>query len=289
MHWTSRFADYTRKVVLPPVGYCIYCKASEVRLTTEHPIPNAWGGRLELPASSCETCQKIINEEFEQECLRVLFGTLRQKEGMRGTKKRLKPSTSAIIMDKDGNERRVFAPAKDLPGVILLPLFSGPFCPEGKSGIPPYDMKMWHASIPEEVDTFLKKHGGVRIKTPELNVLKFSRFLAKVAHSMAVAACGTEAFEPFLPELILGRDDDITRVMGAFFEPPSHPSRHFFNFGLIAGPLPDERLLMTDISLFANMGAPRYRVVVGRALHAGDWRFRDEFANAQVYKQERRV
>ena len=37
--------------------------------------------------------------------------------------------------------------------------------------------------------------------------MKFARFLAKIAHGLAVAKFGTEFFNPWLQEIILGREE----------------------------------------------------------------------------------
>jgi hypothetical protein len=66
------------------VNACIYCGAVNVSLTDEHIVQDGLGGRHELPKASCQVCQRIINEEFEQYCLRSVLGTARAHFRLKG-------------------------------------------------------------------------------------------------------------------------------------------------------------------------------------------------------------
>lgn len=272
-----RVGDYTARLILPSVGHCIYCGTSKGKLTDEHPIPAGWGSRIELPKASCEVCQRIINEEFEQHCLRELFGILRKRYGLKSHRKRPEHRPSVTVTDDKGQLRKIQPPADQAPLMIALPLFSGPFQLAGRANVPPFDLTMWLGFKPDSVHAASFAQDMDWIGAPVLHVGKFLRFLAKMAHGFAVATIGEEAFEPFLQPLILGRDPDFTRYIGAYpGERPPVKSDQFFTIGHVArNDDPAERIVVVEIFLFANIGAPKYLVAVGRSLN-DPWRYRPE-------------
>ena len=93
--------------------------------------------------------------------------------------------------------------------------------------------------------------------------MAFSRLLAKIAHCYAVAEYGLNNFEPLLPDLILGKPSPLGHLVGdGFLEEP--PEDFLHQIKLITMRVFEAYFLVAEIRLFANLGAPRYRVAVGR-------------------------
>ena len=69
-----------------PPGKCIYCGAHDCRLTDEHIIAIAIGGKLLFEDASCENCQKIINEQFEGSVLGFMLHHVRAHLGLKSRK-----------------------------------------------------------------------------------------------------------------------------------------------------------------------------------------------------------
>lgn len=97
----------------------------------------------------------------------------------------------------------------------------------------------------------------------------FCRMLAKIAHSFAVATCGLGSFEPFLPDVILGRSLAVSHYVGGSIDIPALPPPaqkvnldHRLRYGELRSHNGD-RLLVVGIHLFAVLGAPIYEVIVG--------------------------
>ena len=63
----------------PAVGQCIYCDAAgaSIKLSDEHIIPFALGGKDILLEASCSKCARKINKGFETHCSQRLFQTIR--------------------------------------------------------------------------------------------------------------------------------------------------------------------------------------------------------------------
>ena len=93
--------------VYDPVGFCIDCAATGCRLTDEHPVPSGLQSEHILPQASCATCQKIINEEFEQYVLRHLLGLPRAAFGIKSRRKKPAPLPSIRVRRPDGKVYRL--------------------------------------------------------------------------------------------------------------------------------------------------------------------------------------
>jgi hypothetical protein len=119
-----------------------------------------------------------------------------------------------------------------------------------------------------------RRFGGIGYKLGSFNPLLFGRMLAKIAHSFAVADQGAHSFRPFLSDLILGKNNSLlSYLVGGELDPsPAVEALHRLHLHCLrplprsfihANKEPLRLLLIVDIRLFAHMGAPQYRVVVG--------------------------
>lgn len=99
--------------------------------------------------------------------------------------------------------------------------------------------------------------------------MDFARMLAKIGHSYAYAKCGPDTFEPMLLDLILGRAENASYLVGGDPNgpPPSQPKvmHDIYPVACRIEPTGAEYLLVA-IRLFAFWGMPRYHVVVGKKL-----------------------
>lgn len=77
------------------IGACIYCGATQGRLTEEHIVPKGLGGTLVLPDSSCDPCAKLTSQ-FEMRVLRGFLDRGRQSLGVKGRKSHRRPAPESI-------------------------------------------------------------------------------------------------------------------------------------------------------------------------------------------------
>jgi len=254
--------------VYPPVNECIYCGAKNVPLTDEHPVPEGLGGRQILPKACCKTCQKIINEEFEQHCLRTLFSNIRAVLGIKGTRKRKPVRHSIKIITRSGETKRIYRDPAQLPPVFALPMYPEPFFMSGQQPSATYRGAMWkYVGDPkkplfDELDAF-------SIIPEPTTARQLARFIAKMAHSLAWARYGP-IFEPFLPPIILGQNKLFIEYVGGSLVPhlPEPHSSGMFRCWIKPGT--DDKYLVATFRLFARLdGSPIYHAVVGKLL--GPW------------------
>jgi hypothetical protein len=119
----------------------------------------------------------------------------------------------------------------------------------------------------------IKKLGGRVLLggTSELSSDDVGRFIAKIAHSYAVAELGIGSFIPFLTRAIRGdRPMNLSRYVGGPFMPqPIIPTQrehviHIAECKTRRG----ENYVMARVRLFAPFNLPVYDVVVGQATAA---------------------
>jgi hypothetical protein len=98
--------------------------------------------------------------------------------------------------------------------------------------------------------------------------LAFARTLAKIAHVYATARYGADAFEPFLPPLILGETDTAQFLVGRDGSRDPEVQRDLLHDVCRVDARRDNgpAYLGVAIQLFAMIGMPRYHVIVGRRL-----------------------
>lgn len=109
----------------------------------------------------------------------------------------------------------------------------------------------------------------VAAKIGEVNRIHYLRSLAKTAHAYAAATIGLEAFEPLLPDLILGRRDDVETFVGDVphenpFEPDDLQTLQIAIGEATHGPAAG--YLIAHIVLYPSLNSPAHAVILGRPL-----------------------
>lgn len=247
-----------------PVGKCIYCYRDDITLTSEHIVPQGLGGRLELLESSCGDCAKETGQ-VEQECLRKIFGPIRYTMGLSTRKKKRNPQDiSVTIVNHDDSLETKEVSLEVHPHSFMLFMFDGP---ESLRGLEPrQEFKIsesaWAYHPDKDDPAKATKYGGKGVRIGSFHPMLFSRMLAKIAHSFAVADQGLDSFIPYLPDLILGKYQTPSFLVGGqMIAPPAINALHRLH--LYCAQQQGKQYLIVDIRLFANFGAPLYRVVVG--------------------------
>jgi len=250
----------------PPINKCIYC-GDTGRLTDEHIVPYALGGRDVLPESSCVACAKITGK-VEQEVLRGPLHQLRiWFEIQSRTKHRDAPVTKPLnVVAADGTSKQIDVGFTESPVVCGFPIFELPaiLAPhEYKSGVRLRAIFSYaFGATPQQVTQDL---GAASISwTEKLALPSFARMLAKIAYAGCVAQGGLDLFdgEPTVASSILGKQDDIGWWVGTVPIPPPRYDDHLHR--VTYRQEPRDGYVRSEVQLFANAGLPVYAVIVGR-------------------------
>ena len=259
-----------------PVGKCIYCGTSDSPLSSEHIVPFSLGGHLELVESSCNGCAKETSI-IEAYMARTLWGNVRMKFGFPSRRRNSRPTTAAVVAP---DETSIDIPVSDYPAVAPMLWLNKPTILDGVLATPEYNLR---------VRTFKSEgadpagYGVPYFNIPvSLDHAKYMRFLAKIAHGMAVMRLGVDGFEPVLNDMIIKPSlTQMTTVYAFVGGQPEIEAASHSAAGIVHTLIPNQRRdvngqawLCEDIRLFANwtqpegqessFGAPKYIVVVGR-------------------------
>jgi hypothetical protein len=248
---------------------CIYCACDVVSsdlLTREHIIPNKMHGRLILRHASCSDCAKIINSEIESFMLGSTLKVPRTQLRMKTSKPvRTLPigrwdsdSSNWPQNMNDVNFRFEEIPVDEYPLNIMFPTFPPP-------GI------LWDNEKSElfsvvGVETYIDKPTPYAQEgTRSAICIPFSpdtilRFIAKIAHSAAIAALGDDSFTALLPDVILGKTKYISHFVGSrgtkrYTSASLHDVRLYLR----------RRYIVAEVRLFAKHIRVPYLAVVGRS------------------------
>lgn len=253
---------------LPPVGQCIYCNAKGVRLTDEHIVPEGMGGTLILQEASCDPCAKITSL-FERKVMQGFMDHGRQALGVKGKKKHKKKRIFTLTQTLlgDGNAtREVELPFDSAWKVMSFPLFTVPRAldPEKEltadEGVEVFGVDTIHFGT-EHLER--KHHGAARgvLVHDRIDVISFTRLLAKIAHSYHVSVHGMFPLQesPLIP-IILGHRMDAKNWVGGIEEhqlPSDSPSLHLLAENSLSGD-DESQAVAVRMKLFAPHHAPTY-------------------------------
>jgi hypothetical protein len=93
---------------------------------------------------------------------------------------------------------------------------------------------------------------------------KFGLMLAKIAHAYAAAVIGLDKLEPLLPDIVLGRSKALSAFVGGEYAIPAAEPNTLHRLNERRVSLNDRHYAVVDVRLFANLGAPKYQIVVGK-------------------------
>lgn len=253
------------------LGVCIYCGDTN-DLTDEHVVPFGLAkNSLVLPKASCKACAALTSL-VEMGFLREGLGILREKFGAptrRGKRRTGLASRWLVERAEDGvitpngqlSEFRI----RDLPAMCMMPVLN-----PAREVVAPGHRNGWTGQFwiwREDVNLPAALRPGKALHIGKINPAQFARLLAKIAHGVAVAELGLNAFRPFLRDVILKDDvDPFQYVGGAGIPDPAEGVLHAWEQGFAeaehAGKS-DARYVIVLIRLFACLGAPQYLVVAG--------------------------
>lgn len=249
------------------IGECVYCgsKATDdAPLTDEHIIPDALGGQLVLPNSSCRACAQRFARDFEAFLLNQTLISPRTHLKLPSYKA---PPTLRVgeFNAPDGklpNLDHAEFEFKELPieqhGMVIgLPDFVRPGVLRSAEPAPNYPVRsnlfQFYGNPPKRYPSAERQQAEFRPFTPE----GVSKEMAKIAHSAACAVFERSSFTPMLPALLSGIDPNISHLVGT--GDVYHKSANLHEIWFKQS---DEHLI-GYVQLFAKYGFKPYEVVVG--------------------------
>lgn len=250
-----------------PVGCCIYCGATDIELSDEHVVPFSLGGKAIVPDASCPKCSDITSQN-ELAISRKLLGPFRVRADLPTRRPNKRPAKLTLdLFDKMGGNRSVEIDAAKHPAALILPDLPEPLILETNFSGERRPFRLYVA-LPDDPLLFnlAKEHCAEAAGIGSFEIGAYYRLLAKIAHSGAYSYPGdwTLFWEPLLPSLILGSDQDFEQCVGG-------TSKNVFTnlggFPVVYASIPvgEVTYLVAYFQLFGHQNAsPTYEVVVAR-------------------------
>lgn len=244
---------------------CMYCGSTK-QLSSEHIVPVALGGTVQVLRGSCEECRNKT-QRFEGIVLRGELRNARYVQGIASrTKHRDIPKTVTITLLKNGAQEDVEIDLDKAPILLPLPMYS-----EAPLSNQPLEEPLIVAGVstlsfgpdPESLASSMGATGLV-IAPAKSRWVEFAQLLAKIAYGYAFFCGITEDIE------------DRNRLVAAFLDNPetlggfvrTKPGANvvypdvLHRLEVIQF---DDGLVVAEVQLFANAGAPTYLVALGHA------------------------
>jgi len=262
-----------------PVGCCIYC-GSDGRpggLSDEHTVPFSLGADAYLPDASCTACATETSK-IELYAGRTIYGPLRVAYRVQSRRKKIELRHVPVKFQTERGLETRMLPRAELPTFLMLPILERPgfFTNRPPKAIEQFYPWFWYAADYKEKMEKFRQPGDKSFHMPmSCDAQLFARFLAKIAHTFAVAQLGIDSFLPFLPEFILGKRPRFADFLVGAHSPPTEPQQlpqgthtataHDLSLSMLtAGSVPE--VIQATIKLFQFTGSPTYAVMVGRPL-----------------------
>jgi hypothetical protein len=252
-----------------PINRCVYCGATRYRekddrrLGDEHVIPESLGGNLILERAACESCERMVNV-FEQPILKSVLYAPRVHLGIRRKKRRRGEDTLTVDATVGGKDVKISLPIRRMPLMLFFMTMDSPGLLIGRPANLPSMNAVWVKAFTE---------GGPRMPaglqgmaSPALDTHEFMQFLAKIAHCYAVSALGDELI-PLLPDIILAdpaSSPNFNLIGGYGNSHTGDPTANLHELDLSWQSSYGVEYAIVRIRMFAKLGAPTYRVVVGQ-------------------------
>jgi hypothetical protein len=252
----------------PPVGYCIYCGATE-GLRVEHILPFGLQGTAKLPQSSCGKCAKITGQQEQI----VLRGSMWPVRVYRQLKSRTKysdaPSSYPVNIVRNGVCETVYLPVGEYPILLNFPVFPEP------AAIRPYPdgFQLAIKITGHRTVSFgpTPEQAGRKLGASEISIscsdqpVAFAKVMAKIAFAFASAEGKLQYIRgnPLVLPALLGECEEIGRWVGTATTREVYPGllhriliHEDHNLGFLIG----------EVHLFSDSHSPSYLVVLGELM-----------------------
>jgi hypothetical protein len=244
-------------------GICIYCGRSGLVLTDEHVVPLSLGGQHIINEASCLDCADIT-KKFEQDVARELWGDARISYDAPSRRKKRR-ATHVILPDPQNPQRRIKVPYSEYPAPLVFYKMHKAGLLQGVPALLDISGAWQFVTVSDHQKNLdFEKKFGMPLTAKFRHVpASFARLLAKTAYCNALCSLDPGDFRPICVPYILGRDDNLSYIVGSSFNIPEPTPDVGYVLRTIAFYTDDKMMILTEVRLYANNSTPMYHVVVG--------------------------
>lgn len=250
-------------------GACIYCGATDTRLSDEHVVPYSLGGAHVIRKASCGRCADIT-KKFEQKVARDLWGDARIAFDAPSRRKSQRKPRFVMPDRHTGGPGYAVAAGEYPAGFVFYKM-----CQAGLlQGLPAsVDVSTsWQFVViddNERRERFLRKYPGRDLAIKFRHVPReFGQLLAKIGYGQVLTQLDPEDFRRICVPYILGYKTNISYIVGGTFDEQAPEPSNGYSLKTAGFGRADWIMLVAVIRLLANTCAPAYHVVVGEVAGA---------------------
>jgi hypothetical protein len=222
---------------------------------------------LILPKASCEDCADVTMR-FEGAYQQACIGMLRIRTNAPTRHKKQRPTSLKYpVLRPSGKTEVINVPAEDLPRMLVMLRMKPPTL---ISGLPPVsnfykgdEFWVWYES--EDLKRMSQGYKALGHFPGKLLIDPFVQMIAKIAYAHAVSKLGYNSFRPLVLDVIFGKTDIPTHWVGGIEDQPPAVDKLMHQLVLNTHfRIKTRFFVVVDVRLFAVLGAPTFRVVVGQ-------------------------
>lgn len=251
----------------PGIGRCIYCGKAAVRLTKEHILPYALGGHAFIREASCDDCCAKTSA-VEGRCAKGFFSEIRSHLALPSRRKAARPSKLPFIAVTEAGEQIFQVPIVNHPYRFTTVVFRPATLLKGSQASSDTQTRVVSVQFQSDYARRVAVQNAIaHVEEVAVDYLALAAMVAKVAHAAAVAQLGSDAFEPCLVGVILGNEafaHYVGSVEASIGDRSDDKTLHRWRFNVAS--VGGVTYIVCDLQLFSFLGAPAFRIVVGRQL-----------------------
>ncbi|WP_165922887.1 hypothetical protein [Sulfurirhabdus autotrophica] len=235
----------------------------------EHIIPYSLSGNWVIQDASCASCADITSK-IEARCSRGFFSEIRTHLELSTRRKKRRPEALVITEVSKSGEIQFSLPVKDHPyrftTVDLEPCtYLG-----GKDASETTHVRAVAIKFQQDYERRISLLGsGSFAHDSKIDYLALYALLAKIAHAYAAAELGHGSYQPLLLDVIYGKPVPVsTYIGGTGVIGEMTPWNVIHRCRVFKEDILGIQHILCDVQLFSNLGAPIYRIAVGRSINA---------------------
>lgn len=254
---------------------CIYCGSAD-QLSSEHIVPYAWGGTVQVHKGSCEVCRQLTSG-FENYALNDgAMAHVRKAIGLpsRSNHKSTSNPVSMTIHGPNGDALPI-NDGTDVPAILGFPLFVRPGMLTDNGTRFTLDLEgIAAAAFGADLSSFMQSHSAASAIQRESTkrIMAFAQTIAKIAYGWAWRDGVIEQLGGAgdLVDAFMWRPDRLGAFLGT--KPSPYERYHDCKLRIEYKLSMPRQLVYLEVQMFADAAAPIYEVVLGRVGSMREWR-----------------
>lgn len=244
-------------------GKCIYCNATNVKLTDEHILPYFIGGKHVISDASCVECAKITTR-FERDIAKGFWGDARTSYNAPSRRKK-KRKKYIFLHNQYNPQLKLKIPYSEYPAPMIFYEMGTAGFLLGKPENMDHSSNWKFKAIVDQkkLGNFEMKYPGQLTAKIQFNHDSYARLIAKIGYGQIMWSLDPGDFNPICLPYILGEKSNLSYIVGSRKNIPEPKKGLGYEMNSISCGTSEYLVLIAEIRIIADNHTPIYHVVVG--------------------------